>query len=263
MVKASKALEVVYYQGVYQQRLRNVSLLVPSIIWVRKGTKQLSYRQGSLDLDASHLFIVAAHERFTFVNLPLEQCFHSTQFCFHIAPEASMLKRSLAVSKRFIPVVTLSPAMQQTLLSLSAIDLSLISDAVQSHWVAGVYQQLAEEGALHLLFPTAVLSFSQQLCRFLQQNLAAPSLIDDACQHFAISRATLIRRLKAENTQFGVLLRELRMNHALGLMQAGLANQLELAIACGYLSQSRFSQRFTEHFGLSPKQYRDTLALIE
>jgi AraC-like DNA-binding protein len=44
---------------------------------------------------------------------------------------------------------------------------------------------------------------------------------------------------------------QVRMSHALTLLQQGL-NPLEVALACGYDSPSRFAARFKQEFGLTP-----------
>jgi AraC-like DNA-binding protein len=47
------------------------------------------------------------------------------------------------------------------------------------------------------------------------------------------------------------------MSHALNLLQQRLT-PLEVTLACGYDSPSRFAARFKQEFGLTPHQYRHT-----
>jgi AraC-like DNA-binding protein len=42
-------------------------------------------------------------------------------------------------------------------------------------------------------------------------------------------------------------------------MQEKRQTQLDLALQCGYQSESRFSQRFHQQFGMTPKQYMKTV----
>ena len=56
---------------------------------------------------------------------------------------------------------------------------------------------------------------------------------------------------------FRQLLAQVRMSHALTLLQQGLS-PLEAALACGYDSPSRFAARFKQEFGLTPHQYLRT-----
>lgn len=72
----------------------------------------------------------------------------------------------------------------------------------------------------------------------------------------AMSEATLRRRLAEEGLRFDRLLLDIRMHHALMLLQTTSWNLLHIADACGYRSQARFSERFKARFGVSPAQVR-------
>ena len=109
------------------------------------------------------------------------------------------------------------------------------------------------------MFPSSQVSIREQVSRYLAENPAGSHCIEDVCDHFAISKSTLSRRLAKENSSFREVLTEVRMVHALGLMQGRFHNQLDLAMRCGYQSEARFSQRFSLQFGITPKQYQKTL----
>ncbi|MEF1175183.1 helix-turn-helix domain-containing protein, partial [Vibrio sinaloensis] len=59
--------------------------------------------------------------------------------------------------------------------------------------------------------------------------------------------------------QYRELLAEVRLNHALHLMQSTPWSTLNLAQMCGYQSEERFSQRFKNKFGITPKEYMKTV----
>lgn len=69
---------------------------------------------------------------------------------------------------------------------------------------------------------------------------------------FAISGATLRRRLAEEGCSLRSLLREARLHHALNLMQTSHKPLKTIAQASGYRSTTQFAQRFTERFGVTP-----------
>ncbi|WP_133160151.1 helix-turn-helix transcriptional regulator, partial [Vibrio cyclitrophicus] len=83
--------------------------------------------------------------------------------------------------------------------------------------------------------------------------------LESVAERFAMSRATLIRKLKLEGMQYREVLAEVRLSHALYLMQNGQQNVAVLAQSCGYQSEGRFSQRFKGKFGLSPSEYIKTV----
>lgn len=72
----------------------------------------------------------------------------------------------------------------------------------------------------------------------------------------AMSESTLRRRLRQEGVRFEQLLLDIRMHHALMLIQTTHWNLAQVADACGYKSVSRFTERFRYRFGNSPAQLR-------
>lgn len=77
-----------------------------------------------------------------------------------------------------------------------------------------------------------------------------------ASDALAMSESTLRRRLRQEGVRFEQLLLDIRMHHALMLIQTTHWGLAQVADACGYKSVSRFSERFRYRFGNSPAQLR-------
>lgn len=84
-----------------------------------------------------------------------------------------------------------------------------------------------------------------------------------AARLLAMSEATLRRRLAAEGHSFGALLREGRLNHALGLLQTTAFPVARVAAEAGYASPQQFATRFRTRFGLAPHEIRQPEAQIE
>lgn len=92
------------------------------------------------------------------------------------------------------------------------------------------------------------------------------SLIADAPQQhwtahkagsaLAMSEATLRRRLAGEGARFEELLVDMRMHHAMLLLQTTRWSMAHIAQACGYQSRARFSERFRARFGYLPSALR-------
>ena len=68
----------------------------------------------------------------------------------------------------------------------------------------------------------------------------------------SMSERNLRRHLAGQGYSCSELIRLGRLHVGLGFLQQGRLSVEETAYACGYDSRSRFSQRFQEHFGLSP-----------
>ena len=72
----------------------------------------------------------------------------------------------------------------------------------------------------------------------------------------ATSVPTLRRKLAAEGVVFRDLVQDVRMSHALALLQNTDTPVLQVAISSGYASPSRFTARFRARFGYLPTDIR-------
>lgn len=88
------------------------------------------------------------------------------------------------------------------------------------------------------------------------QDLSRDWPAPEVARLLGMSEATLRRRLAAEATGLAALMTDLRMNRALGLLQATDLPVGVIAAEVGYASASRFAMRFRARFGLSPTALR-------
>ena len=96
--------------------------------------------------------------------------------------------------------------------------------------------------------PQIVQTIAKQAC----QPLSFEALAESA----GISRRTLERRFKAIMNETPQEFRtKCRMIHAKKLLCQGTTSII-VAEACGFFDQSHFSKSFTQHIGMSPKQYQ-------
>ena len=253
------AFKVSHVYGVQTQRLRNVAILTPSLFKIRSGRKRLFWQDDVLEFEASTLLLTKAGQQLTFENEPTKARFLSVQMSFLLPPPEAMIQLSTAVDGEWSPRFKPSRALMESLDFLLGLDIDGLSETAQAYWINGFYQQMAEVGKLHLLFDGHSVPFAQKVTELMQQAQWQDYQLDQVAAHFSMSRATLIRRLKEENTQFRTLLTRVRMNHAISLMQQGYDQQIDIAVRCGYQSQERFSQRFYKSFGVTPSQYIRTL----
>ena len=93
--------------------------------------------------------------------------------------------------------------------------------------------------------------------RFLEEHFSDPEItIRDAAGQSFLSE-DYFRRIFRE--EYGMSPRryliELRMRHAVGLMETGYYSLGEVAALSGYADYSYFTSEFKRHFGASPSQY--------
>ncbi|MGR5130956.1 helix-turn-helix transcriptional regulator [Vibrio alfacsensis] len=258
----SHQYQITIFRAEQLQKLRNVRIHSPSIIQVITGSKRLFWKESALDISHSELLLCEASTSLSFENLPQKGRFLSRMFSFHCLPTEAMLEMSMRLGKEDrSPSLDADNALHETLNALFSFERHCMSKETQTFWVMGLYQQLAERGALHQLFVSSNITFSQKLSRYLSFSPGEEHTLEEAAERFAMSRATLIRKLKQEGTQYREVLAEVRLNHALYLMQNGHYHVAMLAQLCGYQSEGRFSQRFKGKFGLTPSDYMKTISL--
>lgn len=102
------------------------------------------------------------------------------------------------------------------------------------------------------------LEVSHKIYDLISQNLTEDLSIEYLCSQMAMSESTLRRRLKAEGTGLQDIKDQARLGYGLHLLQSTLKPIGYIAEQCGYQSQSRFTDRFKQRFGLTPTELRKT-----
>lgn len=254
----SGLIKLNYYKGKQPQHLRNVPIIYPSIFWIQQGNKQLHWQNEWIPFNSNNWLLAHGHTSLTFINNPNQTQFFSTQLSFLIRPTDDQIQRS---QENHTGVLTPEYSLDGTAKYLWQSIITMPKDIesnVQNHIVNALFEHLTNNGHLHQLFSMRNLSWRDKLTQYFNDDPKANHSIESVCDHFGLSKSTLIRRLKDENTQFRDVLAELRMGYALSLLQTRPYSQVELAHLCGYKSEARFAQRFLHQFGLSLKQYQKT-----
>lgn len=98
--------------------------------------------------------------------------------------------------------------------------------------------------------------FLSQLYEELEKQIDNPQLgVDFLCQHFAMSRSTLNRKLKSLlDTSANELIRQYRLQKGAALLTTGL-DITAVAYQVGFSSPSYFAQCFREQFSQSPSDF--------
>ncbi|MGS0681841.1 helix-turn-helix domain-containing protein [Shewanella sp. 125m-7] len=263
-------VKVERFQGQKSQALRNVPMYAPSIIAVTSGMKTMVWQGETHTFSRNQWLLTSANQTLTFVNQPYQNKFQSIQLLFRSLPSEKVLQQIAATEHNSVlfssePSLTVSDGLNFSFSQLIAMSEQNLSPDVQQCYLDAFYLQLNEVGALSKLFESNALSLREKVSRYLSAEPASHHTIDNTCGRFAMSQATFMRRLSKETTSFKVILAEVRMLHAIGIIQTAshrnepFISQLELAIRCGYQSETRFSQRFKSQFGITLKQYMKTL----
>lgn len=250
-------LHVTHFRGKREQPLHNVFIHAPTLYWVEQGHKQLWWQEQSYEFNRANWLVVPAGQYLTFVNTPMQNTFNARAVTFFQPPPAEWLNEEISLSAA-PPMVRVTDALRYCFEIICDMSNKDLSAHTQQKLLLAFYAELRHIDALHLLFPSENKLVRDKLATYLSAAPGEDHKIEIAAQHLAMSRATLTRKLAAEETSFRHILTEIRMSHALGLLQRKFS-QMDTALACGYQSEVRFTQRFKEQFGLTPRQYQMTL----
>jgi AraC-like DNA-binding protein len=228
-----------------------------SVVRILSGYKRIEDGEHRAEIAAGRYLVVAPGQLLNVENVPPPG----------EAYRASCL--SIAAGLLHAPATAASPAPRRwtELAPSAALDQAFahaeqglrdeLPDVLLQHRVRELIEALAWSGF------TPVLREGQPTAECVRMLLAAAPGQDwraeDVAARLAMSPATLRRKLAAERSGFREVLEEVRLSHALALVTGGTQPLKWVAMACGYLSASRFAERFRERFGCLPSALRDTL----
>ncbi|WP_240702115.1 helix-turn-helix domain-containing protein [Trinickia terrae] len=137
---------------------------------------------------------------------------------------------------------------------LESVEESSLSDERLRHRLMDLLLALAERG--HCFGHADLDSTSGRLRTLIGEAPERHWTAEVAGKELAMSAATLRRRLASEHARFEDLLIDVRMHHAMMLVQTTAWAMTRIAEACGYKSRARFAERFQDRFGYPPSTVR-------
>ncbi len=260
MTAASCVISTRFYHHIHTVMVRE-----DLVGWVQSGAKTIINSQGHSVCQQGQLFMLARGTQWDVINQPATNANYQA-LVLQISPELNHeFQQRYRASFNQAPIhhhatLTTTPELQQ---SLAHVHQLLGSDqhslALKQHRVIDVLLLLAEQG---YLFPTSsASSWVDKVSRLIGSNPQAEWTVDRLAQTFNTSTSTLRRRMSDSGTTLGDLIREIRLETGLMLLQSTELPIGEIASRCGYESHSRFTAAFRQRFGLAPSALRapDTL----
>jgi AraC-like DNA-binding protein len=107
-----------------------------------------------------------------------------------------------------------------------------------------------------ILAPESPPRLADRLRGLIAADPAADWVAATAARRLGASEAALRRKLAAAGASFGTILRDVRLTHALGLLQTTPFPVARIAAEVGYASPQQFATRFRARFGLAPHEIR-------
>jgi AraC-like DNA-binding protein len=228
-----------------------------TLILVEEGRKRIRWPGGEYAADAGEALSLQAGEVVDIANTPGRGgTYRALWICW--SPE--LLAGSGPTKRRPSPRVALHAKLTEAFRASYYRAFDGLSDdaglpaSVATHRLHEVLLWLGERG-FHFAPPVAV-SLGQQVRRLLETDPSADWSMEQVAREAATSVPTLRRKLAAEGMAFRDLVQDVRMSHALALLENTDDPVLHVALAAGYASASRFAARFRARFGYLPTDIR-------
>ena len=248
------------------QQLHAVPIHQPSIVLVLKGTKRITFSSRCEVFKAGDLALLPAGSELLMENIPCCRQQEYLALCLGFAPPT--VERFLASYG-----AQLNWNEQQELLKAAAPQsfIQIMQQRVawcmqgdtENHILNDLQQQellsvCGHHRLLGLLLQSKQSSWGQRVSAVIALDLGRKWKIADVCRALTVSESALRRNLHGEGTSFSDLLEQARLVAGLAFLQETAQPVSQVAAAVGYQSQSRFTERFKQRFGLTPRQLKQS-----
>ena len=236
------------------QRIAAVPFAELLVAQVRSGSKRVGEGMLQVDIPAGSYLCVMPGSLLNIENLPAADAPYIAS-CLCIAPAWLQGETLPAVpSARRWSRLDAMPALDQAFAHAERGLREGLPEAVLHHRVRELLAALRLAGFVPA--QPATTGVVERVRLLLATAPARPWQAGEIAATLAMSAATLRRRLAAEGSGFREVLEEVRLAHALSLVQGGRQPLKQVAMACGYQSPSRFAARFRRRFGTLPSELR-------
>lgn len=244
--------------GVIQRdalRFSHLAIDRPTLIMVRHGMKVLAYRDSEWVIRSGEAIAIATGHRFDVTNRPdARGAYEANWLVFEPSMLASLSSASAPVPARALGRIE-ADFVDAFIRARDAIrEPDRIPDAIARHRMREVLLWLEGHGVS--LVPSPPRTVAERVRAMLMPTLDEAWTAAMVAARLHLSEATLRRHLAVEGTSLTDLLADLRMSHALTLLQSTDFPVGHIARDVGYDSASRFAIRFRKRFGFAPTAIR-------
>lgn len=240
------------------QRYRLSTLTVPNdlLVAVVTGRKVLHASGRIITAEQGHGVMIARGTQWDVVNDPNGQRQYEAwvlAFDDELVKEFHQRHAEGGPTVHSATVLALPPALTEALARTLPIS-QPASAAVLRHRSLEVMLMLAELG--WRFAPPQALNWAERIQRRVSQRPDADWNVATLAQAFHLSESSLRRRLEGSPHTLAALVRDARLQVALGLLQTTDLSVGEVAQRCGWASHSRFTAAFQERWGVAPSVVR-------
>lgn len=240
-------------------RVKTLTLRDDALIIVLSGRKQLIAAEQTLDCVPQQGLMIARGTQWDVVNDPAQtKHYEALAFAFE-----SELIREFEASGHHVEAAKVSQAQvlavdaelqEAALRLLPAPSGKALSASLHKHRSLELLLLLAERG--FSFQSLQVDAWEDRVRRLIAQRPHADWKVESLAEAFHMSPSSLRRRFQGTETRLAALVREVRLEVALGMLQTTRLPIGEVAQRCGWASHSRFSAMFQQRWGVAPSAIR-------
>jgi len=257
--------DVAIYRCMQKQSITNLSLNAPNLLLPLKGTKMLQAGQARISGTSGDIVVMPGGMEFDVMNIPNDGSQQYLGLAVKFDEETiELFRRSYESRFSSWDVSPQWKCKADTLIYdvvLEWLQIKMnhtLSELQQRHRLSEILLVLAEHRMIGNVLLSQKTSTAQQVKKILRHDVSKDWKISDVSLELSVSESTLRRKLKLEDQSFRELLEEVRLLRGVGLVLESDLPIGAIAFECGYLSQSRFAERFRQRFAMSPTELRST-----
>lgn len=250
------------YSSVKEQNIFNVPIIKPLLICILDGSKQLGKEQEIHCPPGSFIFL-SNSPNVDMRNIPSDTEYFALLIEFEFDDFANFA--SQAIRTDITTGIRTEPFFQgpieqtfcktlQQFVEWSAFAPSELWAMRRQEILQLIYHLGYEQVSVVVESP----SLSHQLHHMISADISRDLSSQVLSARLAMSESTLRRKLNAEGTSFQAIKDRAKLAQGLHLVQSSLDPIGRIAEHCGYQSQSRFTDKFKQRFGITPSELRKT-----
>ena len=255
-VTKNMPLPFAVYSSTKEQNLLNVPVIKPLLIAVLSGDKELG-EQGHNTCSAGQFVFLSNTSAVNMRNIPKQQPYFALLIEFEYQDFENIQLHSHHKSPFCIGDIT------ETLEKYLQQFIEWSTWAPKVLWPLRrkeIIQLLCHLGHQEILAMVTTPNVAHKVHALFSEQLQRSEVlsVEFICNKLAMSESTLRRKLKAQYSSVQAIKDQATLGLGLHLLQSTHETIGLISEKCGYQSQSRFTERFKNLFGLTPSELRKT-----
>ncbi|CAH9061788.1 HTH-type transcriptional activator RhaR [Pseudoalteromonas holothuriae] len=237
------------YHSYFEQKLLDVPITKPLLIIILQGSKALGHTQ---QMYCQQQFIFLANSlNIDMRNIPDNDAYHALLIEFEPS-DFDVFTGYQSVTKEVSYFSGQVCARFESCLTQFIQSSLWASNDIFTMRKREILWFLKELGFNDVLSIKPHTSLGHKVHELLQQSPQLHMSVSQLCRTLAMSESSLRRKLKFEGTSIQIIKDRTRMAQGLHLLQTKQYTIGHVASLCGFDSQSKFTEKFKKHFGLTP-----------